>query len=63
MKTFHVTYYYWATGMENRVDSKDHGLIQAESEQDAIEKMGKRLYPKSDKLTQTWGLSAKEILT
>jgi hypothetical protein len=61
MKTYHVTYYYCATGMEGRADTRDHGLIQANSEQDAIEQLGKRLYPKSDKLTQTWGLMAKEI--
>jgi hypothetical protein len=47
--------------MEGRADTRDHGLIQANSEQDAIEQLGKRLYPKSDKLTQTWGLMAKEI--
>lgn len=61
MKKYHITYYYSATGMEGREDRKDHGFIMAESAQQAIDKMGKRLYPKQSKLSQTWGLIATEI--
>lgn len=61
MKTYHVTYYYLATGMEGYADTKDHGYILANSSSEAVQLMGKRLYPKSDTRTQTWGLKAKEI--
>ncbi len=61
MNTYHVTYFYLATGMEGHADTADHGYWEANSEQEAIEKCGKALYPKSDKLTQTWGLSAQLV--
>lgn len=61
MKKYHVTYFYLATGMEGYADTKDHGYWEANSEQEAIEACGKSLYPNSDKLTQTWGLSASPV--
>lgn len=63
MKKYHVTYYYLATGMEGYADTKDHGTILANSAKEAVELVGKKLYSKCDKRTQTWGLSAKEIPT
>ena len=30
---YHVTFFYYATGMENGPDEKDHGIITAQSEQ------------------------------
>lgn len=61
MNTYHVTYYYLATGMEGRADTADHGYWEANSAQEAIEKCGKAKYPWSDSRTQTWGLSAQLI--
>lgn len=45
MKTYRVTYYYCATGMKGRADTRDYLLIQANSEQDAIEQVGKTVIP------------------
>jgi hypothetical protein len=61
MNKYHVTYYYLATGMEGNADTADLGYVLANSEQEAIEIAGKRRHPKADKLTQTWGLSAKRV--
>ena len=35
MKTFRVTYYYLATGMEGRPDEQDYGNVQADSADEA----------------------------
>lgn len=35
LHTYHVTYYYLATGMENGPDERDFGLIAAKSEAQA----------------------------
>lgn len=32
---FHVTYFYLATGMEGIPDTKDYGIIEADSAEDA----------------------------
>lgn len=61
MNTYHVTYFYLATGMEGRANTADHGYWEADSAKEAIEKCGKSLHPKADKLTQTWGLSAEIV--
>lgn len=63
MHTYHVTYYYLATGMEGNADYADHGTIQAWSKEEAVEKMGLRLYPRTkEKYVREWGLSATRIL-
>ena len=63
MNTYHVTYFYLATGMEGNPDTKDHGYVEANSSDEAIRIVGKRNYPKSDELTQLWGLSARLVRT
>lgn len=45
MKTYHVTYYYHATGMEGVADTKDHGIFYAESKDGAIRQCIKQNYP------------------
>ena len=61
MKTYHVTYYYLATGMEGVADTADYGLVEAESPEQAIEIVGKRMRPNEEPWVQVWGLSAKEV--
>lgn len=61
MNKYHVTYYYLATGMEGNADSRDYGYVDANSNQEAIEIVGRRLHPELDKSLQTWGLSAKKV--
>lgn len=49
MNCYHVTYYYLAIGMEGNADTADYGYVYANSREEAIEKVGKSLYPKADK--------------
>lgn len=65
MRKYHVKYYYLATGMEGVADEKDFGMIEAESEKDAMEYVAKYIdkerfkdYP-GDECYRLWGLSAK----
>lgn len=59
MHTYHITYYYLATGMEGRADTADYGTIEAWSADEAIAKMGLILNPKTtNKSHREWGLSA-----
>lgn len=63
---YHVTYFYLATGMEGIADTEDYGIIEANSEEDAIEYIVHSIepwrlkYPKGNSY-RTWGLSAKLI--
>ena len=41
MKQYHVKYYYLATGMEGIADTRDFGLIPADSEEEAFDKVAK----------------------
>ena len=61
MNKYHVTYYYLATGMEGIADIHDYGYVDANTEQEAIEIVGKRRYPNFPKDHQVWGLSAKKV--
>ena len=70
MKKYHVTYYYLATGMEGRADTDDFGIIEANSEDEAIEKAvhipGHNHYTEkpldgANLCHRYWGLSAKEV--
>jgi len=64
MNKYHVTYYYLATGMEGHVDTRDYGLVYAESDQEAIDIVGWRTNQyESNKSKRNWGLSAKLIST
>lgn len=65
--TYHVKYYYLATGMEGRADTNDFGLIRADSKLDALEYVVNNLDTKrqtysleDNKCYRHWGLSAKE---
>ena len=42
---FHVTYSYCASGMEGRRDEKDYGIIEAETADEAREKVVTDEYP------------------
>ena len=69
MNKYHVTYYYLATGMEGVADTDDLGIVEATSEEEALEKAvnipGHRHYAKEPLTADTnltyryWGLSAK----
>ena len=62
MNEYHVTYYYLATGMEGRADTYDHGIVYAESEQEAVNYVGWRRDPKERNETyRNWGLQAKLV--
>ena len=61
MNTYHVTYYYLATGMEGHADTADYGHVQANSADEAKRIVGKRNYPHADQRTQLWGLSARLV--
>ncbi len=37
MKEYHVTFYYLATGMEGIPSTKDYGIVEAHSAQEAID--------------------------
>ena len=43
---YHVTYYYFATGMENGPDERDFGVIMAQSEAAAKAIAIKRHFPR-----------------
>lgn len=61
MKTYHVTYFYLATGMEGNADTDDYGYIQANSAAEAMEIVGHMRSNDPEKYVREWGLSAKEI--
>ena len=63
MHTYHVTYYYLATGMEGRADTADHGYVQAWSAKEAVEKVGWSLSSDPRKYVREWGLIATRIKT
>lgn len=45
MPRFHVTYYYYATGMD-KADSTDHGIVEAKSPREARLKVVAEQYPR-----------------
>jgi hypothetical protein len=63
MHTYHVTYFYLATGMEGRADTADHGYVQAWSSKEAIEKVGHSISSDPQKYVREWGLSATRVKT
>ena len=65
MSKYHVTYYYLATGMEGQADTHDYGIIEANSEDEAMDKAvqarwGKE-YEKDNKCWRHWGLTATKV--
>lgn len=67
-KTYRVTYYYLATGMEGVADTRDFGLIEADSEEEAFEYVVSHLDTgrqghslETNKCHRYWGLSAKKV--
>jgi hypothetical protein len=42
---YHVTYFYLASGMEGDPDTEDFGIIEAESEDEAKNKIAHLKYP------------------
>lgn len=62
MHTYHVTYYYNATGMDGVADTRDYGYVQATSKEEAIEKVGRQIAPfERIKAYREWGLSAELV--
>lgn len=64
LKSYHVTYYYLATGMEGVADVRDYGVVTAKSEAEALEIIAQRTLGEEykDNLTyRYWGLSAEEL--
>ncbi len=63
MKTWHVTYFYLATGMEGRADKQDYGFVDAETKEEAKEKAARRRCPEISERDLQWTigcLTAKE---
>ncbi len=46
MHTYHVTYFYLATGMEGHADTADHGYVDAWSAKEAKDIVGRRIAPR-----------------
>ena len=63
MHTYHVTYFYLATGMEGHADRADHGYVEAWTSEEAIEKVGHTLSSHPEKYVREWGLSATRVRT
>ena len=69
MSKYHVTYYYLATGMERVADEVDYGMVEAESEQEALEYIAQYRDPKAYAVLKgdendsyrLWGLSAELV--
>lgn len=67
-KKYHVTYYYLATGMEGNADVRDYGIIYADNEKNAREKVAYYYdansraipYPTNESY-RLWGLNAKYL--
>lgn len=43
---YRVTYFYLATGMNGLADTKDYGIVNAQSEEEAKDIVTTRMYPK-----------------
>ncbi len=64
MHTYHVTYFYLATGMDGNADTADHGYVEAWSAKEAVDKVGWSRSPyEKDEAYRNWGLSAKLVNT
>lgn len=68
MKSFHVTYYYLASGMEGNADTADYGVVQANTAQDACrlvaDRETNRMAGYMDSSLRSWllgCLTAKEV--
>lgn len=65
MNKYHVSYYYLATGMEGHADTKDYGIIEANSKQEALDYVVNNIDTWRAKETNDahkyWGLNAQEI--
>lgn len=65
---YHVKYYYLATGMEGIADTKDFGIVEADSEEEALEVVVNTMdtvrqsYPlETERSYRYWGLSATKV--
>lgn len=64
MHTYHVTYFYLASGMEGHADTADHGYVEAWSAEEAKDIVGRRIAPREkEKAYREWGLTAKRVWT
>ncbi len=64
MNKYHVTYFYLATGMDGIADTKDHGIVEASTKQEAMEIVAQRTLGdeyKDNLSYRYWGLTAKNI--
>lgn len=61
MTLYHVTYYYMANGMDYP-DTSDYGYVQANSAEEAVDKVGLQRSPtERNKTYRNWGLSAQVV--
>lgn len=61
MKRYNVTYFYLATGMEGRADTRDHGTIEANSADEARTIVAKRISRPEDVSWTKGCLTAVEV--
>jgi len=62
MNSYHVTYFYLATGMEGQADIRDYGIVHAESADEAKTRVATATTKDPDAIDWVKGcLSAKEI--
>ena len=45
MKKYRVTYFYLATGMEGMADEEDYGIVEADSGDEAVNKVVLKKFP------------------
>ncbi len=66
MNTYHVTYYYLATGMEGHADEQDYGYVEAYSSEEAKDIAAKRRHPRVSQTDLNWikgCLTARKVRT
>lgn len=52
--TYHVTYFYLATGMDGIPDKEDYGIVTADTEDMAKEIAAKNRHPKMSRQDLDW---------
>ena len=54
MTKFDVNYFYLATGMEGRADTQSHGIFEADSKAEAVEKAIEKDYSHESESLKSW---------
>ena len=58
---YSVKYFYLATGMEGRAEEVDYGIVEADTEHDAVNKIANQEYPNDVMYGPNNSFSAKEF--